>query len=207
MTALHRAFFGLLICFSLAATPAMASDKETAAKNFVEKLGDTALQMVTDKSLVGDARREEFRKLLNSNFDMAWIGQFVLGKHWRRASPEQRETYLKLFEESIVFTYTNQFDAYSGQTFEVTGSSETGRYTVVSSKIVDPANPSVPVLVDWRLIQDGGVFKIVDVVIEGISMGITQRNEYSSVIDSNGGKIDSLLVKMEEILTNLRNRA
>ncbi|UUX49069.1 ABC transporter substrate-binding protein [Nisaea acidiphila] len=207
MTLMHRAFFGFLLCFALVAAPAFAGSKGETAEQFVESLGDTAIAMVTDKSLVGEARREEFRKLLNANFDMRWIGQFVLGKHWRRASPEQRETYLKLFEESIVFTYTNQFDAYSGQTFEVTGNSETGRYTVVSSRIVDPANSSSNVLVDWRLIEDDGTFKIVDVVIEGISMGITQRNEYSAVIDGSGGKIDSLLVKMEEILENLRRRA
>lgn len=207
MTVLHRAIFGMLLCVSLAAVPAHADSKGADAETFVAKLGETALEMVTDKELVGDARREAFRKLLQTNFDMAWIGQFVLGKHWRRASPDQRETYLKLFEESIVFTYTNQFDEYSGQTFEVTGNTEADRFTLVKSKIVDPAAPESSVLVDWRLIEDGGNFKIVDVVIEGISMGITQRNEYSAVIDSNGGKIDSLLAKMEEILENLRKRA
>ncbi|MBO6562021.1 MAG: ABC transporter substrate-binding protein [Nisaea sp.] len=207
MTVLQRAIFGLLVCVSLATYPALADSKGENAEKFVAKLGETALSMVTNKDLVGDARREEFRKLLQANFDMAWIGQFVLGKHWRRASPDQRETYLKLFEESVVFTYTNQFDEYSGQTFEVTGNTEADRFTMVKSKIVDPANPESSVLVDWRLIEDNGNFKIVDVVIEGISMGITQRNEYSAVIDSNGGKIDSLLVKMEEILENLRKRA
>lgn len=207
MSFLTRAIFGLLVCISLATYPALADSKGENAEKFVAKLGETALGMVTDKALVGDARREEFRKLLQANFDMAWIGQFVLGKHWRRASPDQREAYLKLFEESIVFTYTNQFDEYSGQTFEVTGNTEADRFTLVKSKIVNPANPEASVLVDWRLIEDGGTFKIVDVVIEGISMGITQRNEYSAVIDSNGGKIDSLLVKMEEILENLRKRA
>ncbi|WP_420405995.1 MlaC/ttg2D family ABC transporter substrate-binding protein [Nisaea sp.] len=207
MTVLHRAIFGLLVCVSLAAFPAHADSKGENAEKFVAKLGETALEMVTDKSLVGEARREEFRKLLQNNFDMAWIGQFVLGKHWRRASPDQRETYLKLFEESVVFTYTNQFDEYSGQTFEVTGNIESGRFTMVNSKIVNPANPGSSVLVDWRLIEEADSFRIVDVVIEGISMGITQRNEYSAVIDGNSGKIDSLLVKMEEILENLRRRA
>ncbi|WP_193182893.1 MlaC/ttg2D family ABC transporter substrate-binding protein [Nisaea sediminum] len=207
MTVLQRAIFGLLVCISLATYPALADSKGENAEKFVAKLGETALEMVTNKELVGDARRESFRKLLQANFDMPWIGQFVLGKHWRRASPDQRETYLKLFEESIVFTYTNRFDEYSGQTFEVTGNTEADRFTMVKSRIVNPANPEGSVLVDWRLIEDSGDFKIVDVVIEGISMGITQRNEYSAVIDSNGGKIDSLLVKMEEILENLRKRA
>jgi len=207
MTVLHRAIFGLLVCISLATTPALADGKGENAEKFVAKLGETALEMVTDKTLVGEARREKFRDLLRSHFDMTWIGQFVLGKHWRRASPDQRETYLKLFEESIIFTYTSRFDEYSGQTFEVTGNAENGRFTMVKSKIVDPVSPEKSVLVDWRVIEDNGKFKIVDVVIEGISMGITQRNEYSAVIDSNGGRIDSLLVKMEEILENLRKRA
>ncbi len=206
MTIFHRAIILLFLCVAVPSAPVWADEKGAAAEKFVAGLGDSALALVTDKAVVGEARREKFRMLLNDHFDLNWIGQFVLGRNWRRASPEQRETYLKLFEESIVFTYTNQFDNYSGQKFEVTGSGENGRYTVVKSNIVDPASPQGNVLIDWRLIEDGGQFKIVDVVIEGISMGITQRNEYSSVIESNGGKIEPLLARMEEILEGLRKR-
>lgn len=207
MISFHRSIFLLFLCVALPLAPVRADDKGVAAEKFVAGLGESALTLVTDKSIVGEARREKFRMLLNDHFDLNWIGQFVLGRNWRRASPEQRKTYLKLFEESLVFTYTNQFDNYSGQMFEVTGNGENGRFTVVNSKIVDPADPRGNVLVDWRLIEDDGQLKIVDVVIEGISMGITQRNEYSSVIESNGGKIQPLLTKMEEILENLRSRA
>ncbi len=206
MTVFHRAITLLFLCIAVPSAPVLADDKGAAAEKFVAGLGDSALALVTDKEIVGEARREKFRMLLDEHFDLNWIGQFVLGKNWRRASPEQRELYLKLFEESIVFTYTNQFDSYSGQMFEVTGSGKKGRYTVVNSKIVDPANPNGNVLIDWRLIEDGGKFRIVDVVVEGISMGITQRNEYASVIESNGGKIAPLLARMEEILAGLRRR-
>lgn len=206
MTIFHRSIFLLFFCIALPSAPVMADEKGAAAEKFVADLGESALALVTDKAIVGEARREKFRMLLNDHFDLNWIGQFVLGRNWRRASPEQRETYLKLFEESIVFTYTNQFDNYSGQMFEVTGNGENGRYTVVKSMIVDPSGPQGNVLIDWRLIEDGGKLRIVDVVIEGISMGITQRNEYSSVIESNGGKIDPLLARMEQILEGLRKR-
>ena len=206
MTIFHRAIILLVLCIAVPSAPVWADEKGAAAEKFVAGLGDSALALVTDKTVVGEARREKFRMLLNDHFDLNWIGQFVLGRNWRRASPEERETYLKLFEESIVFTYTNQFDSYSGQRFEVTGSGKNGRYTVVKSNIVDPANPNGNVLIDWRLIEDGETFRIVDVVIEGISMGITQRNEYASVIESNGGKIDPLLARMEEILDGLRKR-
>ena len=206
MTIFHRAIILLFLCIAAPSAPAWADDKGAAAETFVAGLGESALALVTDKVIIGEARREKFRMLLNNHFDLNWIGQFVLGRNWRRASPEQRETYLKLFEESIVFTYTNQFDNYSGQMFEVTGNGENGRYTVVKSKIVNPANPNGNVLINWRLIEDGEKFRIVDVVIEGISMGITRRNEYSSVIESNGGKIAPLLARMEEILEGLRKR-
>tara|TARA_R110002012_G_scaffold258531_1_gene439019 strand:- start:359 stop:982 length:624 start_codon:yes stop_codon:yes gene_type:complete len=206
MTVLRRVLFLLFLCSAVTSAPAWADEKGAAAEKFVAELGDKALALVTDKAAVGEARREKFRMLLNEHFDLPWIGQFVLGRNWRLASPEQRETYLKLFEESIVFTYTRQFDSYSGQLFEVTGSGENGRYIVVNSQIVNQANSNGNVIVDWRLIEEGQTFKIVDVVIEGISMGITQRNEYASVIESNGGKIDPLLARMEEILEGLRKR-
>lgn len=207
MTIFHRSIFLLFLFVAVPSAPAWADAKGDAAEKFVAGLGDKALALVTDKAVVGEARREKFRMLLNDHFDLNWIGQFVLGRNWRRASPEQRETYLKLFEDSIVFTYSSQFDNYSGQKFAVTGNGENGRYTVVKSHIIDPANPNANVLIDWRLIEDDDKFKIVDVVIEGISMGITQRNEYSSVIESNGGKIAPLLARMEEILEGLRKRS
>jgi phospholipid transport system substrate-binding protein len=204
MITVYRAIFLLFLFIAAPLESVHADDKRIAAETFVANLGASAIALVTDKSVVGETRREKFRKLLNHHVDLNWIGQFVLGRNWHRATLEQRKIYLKLFEESIVFTYTSQFDDFSGQKFEVTGNGKNGRFTLVNSKIIDPSNPRNNALIVWRLIEDSGKLKIVDVVIEGISMSITKRNEYASIIERNGGKIEPLLARMQEIIDGLR---
>lgn len=207
MTALRKGVGILLLCLVAWTSETAAADRTKQAEAFVQKMSDDALALVTDASSKGETRRTKFRDLLSRNFDMAWIGQFVLGRHWQRATPDQRDKYLKLFEESIVFTYTEKFDEYSGQKLRVTGSRDDEKYVFVKSQIFDPAGSRADVNVEWRLIVDGANLRIVDVLIEGVSMSLTQRNEYSSVIENNNGKIDSLLMKLEETLANLRQRA
>ena len=206
MIPLYRAIFLLFLFTAVPGASADADDKGIVAETFVANLGASAISLVTDTSVVGEARQEKFRKLLNDHVDLNWIGQFVLGRYWRRASPEQRKIYLELFEESVLLTYTNQFDDFSGQKFEVTGNGKNGRFILVNSKITSPSNSGGDALVVWRLIEDSGQLMIVDVVIEGISMSITQRNEYASIIERNGGRIEPLLARMQEIIGGLRKK-
>lgn len=181
------------------------SDDGARAEAFITVLSTKALALVADKSLDREVRRQRFANLLEQGFDMPWIGQFVLGRNWNLANPEQRADYLKLFKAIIVFTYSRRFDDYSGQQVAVTGHKFAKRkYVFVTSKIFDPQRAGSTINVTWRLLPDKESFKIVDVVIEGVSMGVTQRNEYASVIQRNGGKIASLIEAMRENLAKLQ---
>ena len=181
------------------------ADDGTRAKDFITVLSTKALALVADKSLDPQNRRQRFATLLEQGFDMPWIGQFVLGRNWNLATPEQRVDYLDLFKSIIVFTYSKRFDGYSGQQVKVTGQKFARRkYVFVSSKIFDPNRAGSGINVTWRLLPDQGTYKIVDVVIEGVSMGVTQRNEYASVIQRNGGKIASLIEAMRDNLAKLQ---
>ena len=137
---------------------------------------------------------------------MPWIGRFVLGRNWNAATPQQREDYLNLFQEIIAITYSKRFVDYSGHKIEVTGHRFSKRkYIFVKSKIYNPKNKTANINVTWRLLPKNLSFKIVDVVIEGVSMGVTQRNEYSTVIQRNNGNVSALIQAMRQTLNRLKN--
>ncbi len=178
--------------FILFASPAAFAAKTdgTPAAQFVQKMGDKALTSLTARELEGNVRAQRVRSLLHDNFDVQTIGRFVMGPSWKTATPAQKSQYISLFEDMIVATYTKRFSEYSGQSFKVTGSSAAGGSdSLVKSQILQKDGP--PVMVDWRVRNKDGGFKVVDVVVESISMTMTQRDDFAGVISSKG--IDGLL--------------
>lgn len=185
-----------------------ASDKGKRAEDFINTLSARAIALVSNQGTDQDTRREKFAVLLANGFDMHWIGQFVLGRNWNLATPEQRTEYLDLFERIIVYTYSKRFSDYSGQQVRVTGHrlGKHKKYVFVNSNIFDPLRGGSKINVAWRMLPKDESFKIVDVVIEGVSMGVSQRNEYNSVIQRNGGKIAALITAMRDNLEKLRSK-
>lgn len=178
--------------FVLFASPlALAAKTDgTPAAQFVQKMGDQALTSLTARELEGNVRAQRVRSLLRENFDVQTIGRFVMGPSWKTATPAQKSQYLSLFEDMIVATYSKRFAEYSGQSFKVTSSTAAGGSdSLVKSQILQKDGP--PVNVDWRVRNKDGGFKVVDVVVESISMTMTQRDDFAGVISSKG--IDGLL--------------
>lgn len=166
---------------------------------FVDILGQQALSILADKSMPRAAALDKFKAMLNTNFDLPSIGRFVLGRWYNVATPAEQNEYQSLFTKMVERIYTDRFSLYSGETFTITGTRpDTGADSIVSSQVVRPNGP--PVNVDWRVRKqaDGKSFKIVDVIVEGVSMSVTQRAEYASVIQRGGGNVESLLKMMRE---------
>lgn len=180
-----------------------ASGNEAAATaspqgKFIQDLGDKAIAILADKSLTDEQRNQQFRQMLRDSFDLMTIGRFALGRNWRAATPEQQKEYMGLFEELVVRTYSDRFALYTGEGFRVRNVRPEGEKDfIVNSDITHP-DGSPPTTVDWRLRQKSGKLGIIDVVVEGVSMSVTQRQEYASVIERNGGNIDALLDMMRE---------
>lgn len=174
-----------------------ADAKLEGAKNMITAMTQKGVSFLGDTSLNDDQRAAEFRKLLNESFDMAAIGRFALGRNWKTATPAQQSEYQKLFKEMIVKTYSRRFKEYNGQKVEVKSVRADGATdAIVSSVIIPPSGPEVAV--DWRVRQVGGGYKVVDILVEGVSMALTQRSDFSSVIQRGGGNIDVLLEQLRQ---------
>ena len=175
------------------AIPAAAAADPTAV---ISNLGSRALE-VLGKNSPQSQRVARFRELLREDFDVPEISRFVLGRYWNVATEEQRAEFLKLFEEYIALAYSTRLAEYTGETFKVTGSRPDADGAIVSSQILRPAG-AAPVKVDWRLIRRNGAYKISDVSVDGISMAVTQRSEFASVIQHNGGQVQGLITMLRE---------
>ena len=190
---LFTSFFLLIATPSLAAPP-VVNPADAAA--FMKHLWDNAVEVLNNKSDPA-VRQARFRELFHADFDCPGIARFVLGRYWRNASEEEQQEFIKLFEDYVVFVYTARLSNFGGQTFKIRGSRSDGDGVIVSTDIFNPGNSS-PLRIDWRLVTDNGVYKINDVIVEGISMMVTQRSEFASVVQRNGGQLRGLLTMMRE---------
>jgi phospholipid transport system substrate-binding protein len=183
----------------LPGTAARAADTfSQQAAGFVSSLGTDAIQTITQPSLSESERISRFRTLFVKGFDIPAIARFVLGRYWRTATPEQQQDFMRLFENMVVQTYANRFKEYSGQQFKVTGAREEGDgRALVSSQIIQP-NGSQPIRIDWRVAGGADGDKIYDVIVEGVSMSVTEQQDFGSVIQRQGNGVDGLLAQLRD---------
>jgi len=206
---LRLALAAILLFGSLGVSPAFAATAEPSAQTheqalatpvgkFIQSLGDEAIAVIANKNLSQDQRSEQFRHMLSASFDLPTIGRFVIGRSWNAATSAQQQEYMKLFETLVIKTYSDRFALYTGEGFQVTGiRPESEKDSVVVSEITHP-DGSEPTSVDWRVRKKDGKLGIIDVVVEGVSLSVTQRQEYASIIQHDGGKIDGLLALMRQ---------
>ena len=169
-----------------------ASDDPSIA--FVRGIGDDVIAILGDKANSTLAEREAaFREVMNRGFDIPTVTRFVLGRHWKSATNEQRAQFSAIFLDFIARVYASRFDSYSygGEQFTVRSAiaDESGD-TIVRARVARPSGAD-PVELDFRVRSKAGSHRVVDLYVEGISMLLTHRAEFSSVINRKG--IDGLL--------------
>jgi len=166
---------------------------------FVADLAQRAINQLTAPGVPDAERVKRFRVIFTDGFDVPLIARFVLGRYWRTATEAQRDEYLKLFDEFVAQTYARRFAEFPGVQIKVLSVSKPNEDgdQIVS---VDGNLPNkAPVRMDLRVRPKDGKPKIIDVAIEGVSMAITQRDEFGAVIQRGGGE-------MEALLANLRSK-
>lgn len=189
----------LVIC-AIWLQPAAASALDTKqAANFLATLQEKAAARLGDPSLTEKEKEEQFRKLFNENFDVPAIGRFVIGRYWRGASEADKKAFLAVFEDAMVQRFLPLLAENSSERFQigtVTPDGASDNMALIDSRIDRPEGEPYKVL--WRVREEDGKFKILDIVAEGVSMAITLRSEYGTVLKNNGGQLAPLTEALRE---------
>jgi phospholipid transport system substrate-binding protein len=201
---LHRRRLGALLAVSLlSGLPAAGSLANTRAARdagtFVAQLAQDAINKLGTPDLGEEQRIERVRALFAEGFDIPLIARFVLGRYWRMATDAERTEYLNLFRELVVQTYARRFHEFVSARLRVLSVSRPNEDNDVVVAVEMQVQGKPPVRMDTRVRQGTG-YKIVDISIEGISMALTQRDEFASVIQRGGGRVEALLASMREKL-------
>jgi len=170
---------------------AQTTDKASA---FVKSTGDRLVGVVNGPGSAA-SKRAAMTQILNTDVDVDGIGRFCLGRFWRQATPDQQRQYLQLFHEVLVTNITAKLGEYQGVTFTMGRSRAQDEEAVVSTTVIRPNNP--PTAVDWIIANPSTAPKIIDVVAEGTSLRLTQRQDYASYLTHNNNSVDALIAAMK----------
>ncbi len=192
-------FLGALV-LCLGFQDAKAEPDVTAARAMIEQVGQEFLEVLGPDGQKDEAQLQKLTGLLKDAINLDTTGRLILAKNWRSASDEQRAAYLDLFRPYALDNLASKIRASSAEIplkdFEIIKGEPVGKKDVlVSTDLFWPGYP--PYRLDWRLrSRDDGSLQAIDVVVEGVSMVVTQRAEFASVIERRG--FDGLLARMRD---------
>ena len=173
-----------------------SDEKIEQSKFFVENLGKQVIEKVSNVNLSENERLVNFRNLYLDSFDNYYISRFVLGRYWKRLDSNMRKQFVESFNDYIVTTYAPKFKGWEG-TFEATDSLLENNYYNVKMNVLNKDGPTLKFM--WKIYLDKNKkFKILDVNIDGVSMLVTQRAEFMSVIKNNPKGVVGLIEAMNK---------
>jgi len=200
----RRPLLGLLAA-GLLTTPAQAATDPARAAAFIQATGEKLVAAINDTRSDVATRRNRVAAVLRQAVDTEGVGRFILGRWWRQATPAEQAEYLRLFDETLTRNLSARFGDYQGVRFSVGRLQQRTEDDVLVNTVIERPNSAAYAL-DWRVSEVGGQPKIVDLIAEGTSLRLTQRSEYSAVIQRNGNSIAALLAAMQGQIAQLAAR-
>lgn len=174
--------------------PGMAS--AGPAQDMIEELATSASIVINDSDVSAGERVSKLQGLISNVLDREHMAKALLGRYWRRASGDEQAQLGILLERYLINAYAGQVDALDGEvTFVVDNERESGKRILVGSRVVRPNNPDVKV--DWQVETVDGEPIVTDIIVEGVSLVVSQRASFSSVIRQQGG-IPGLISLLEK---------
>ena len=172
-------------------------------KNFIEELVNEAINTLSNKDLNKDAKSKIIEKIALENVDINALGLYTLGELRKSSSKQDLEKYEIAFEKYFLKSLTSRLTDYSSSNFIVVNSDKkSSNYTIVSSKVA-PNNGDPEIKIDWRVYTKNPEKPLIrDLIVEGLSLARTQKEEFASVLSSNNNDINILIGKLTEFLNN-----
>lgn len=199
---MKKIFLYIIFSFFICSNSIAAVDAEKAA-SFVKRVVSEGVEQIVDANISQKEKTDRFRKLFNEDLDLDFIGRFVLGRYWKTATPKQQKDFIEAYKELNVITWSGRFDEFKGKKFEFQGTSPSNSADqIFINSSVNMGQGQQPAKVLWRVRQNGDDFKIVDIVIENVSLAITARNEYAAFIKNSPDGVEGLIKNLQEKVKN-----
>jgi phospholipid transport system substrate-binding protein len=185
----------------LAVTPGARADDVSAARAMIQSTANSMVSIINSSD--GYAQKQAaFRQLVYANVDVDGVARFVLGRFWRAATPQQQQTYMDTFRQLLVYAVTGQTSSFQGASFALGDAQEQPAGIVVSTTVNVPGKS--PATVQWVVAMMNGQPKIIDIIAEGTSLRLTERNDYAGVISQHGGQVQPLIDAMRNQLARFQ---
>lgn len=180
---LQSAFLVMALSVAMSAG---AVEKVEDARGYVDRVAGQALKVLQDKSQTKAQKTATLEVMFRDVVDIPYVARFVLGRHWRVATPAQQQAYLKAYEPFLIRNYVGRVVRYSGETYNITDARNTPDGAVVGMKLRSPDGGVPDVVIDYRLSKNDTEFKVVDILVEGVSLLNTQRSEFNTIVANQG---------------------
>ena len=199
---MKRLFFSIVLIF-LVPLNSHAVSYNSDPKIFITELVEDAIKILSDKSTTQTEKNKEIEKIALENVDIEALGMYTLGNLRKTLELKQLQQYQNLFEKYFLKSLTSRLSDYSSQKFEVIDAEQkSAKYTIVHSKIA--ASSSQPeIKVEWRVYTKDPTKPLIrDLIVEGLSLARTQKEEFASILNSNNNDINVLFQKLEDFVSN-----
>ncbi|MBP5352309.1 MAG: ABC transporter substrate-binding protein [Alphaproteobacteria bacterium] len=178
---------------------AQALDAKKAEK-FVQNVTTAGIEELINSDVSDSERRARFTKLFNEDLDLDFIGRFVLGRYWRTATPAQRDAFIDVYRKLNIQTWSERFNEFKGKHFEFLGTETSKSPDQIFVNTQVPMEEGSPASVKWRVKETNGNMRIVDIIIENVSLAQTARSEYTAYIQKSPKGIDGLISDLKSKL-------
>lgn len=180
----------------MSASAALATDVEDA-RTLVESLSTRLITLITSAE-PETTKRERFEGIMRESAAMPDIARASLGRPWRDMTEAQQNAYEEAFTAYMSKAYLNRLSDYRGDQLEVVSAEDAGRRGVyVKTLVRRPGAGEPPIEVEWRVMDRNGPAQVFDIAVEGVSLVVTQRNEFASLLESYNGDFERFIDRLE----------
>ena len=171
-------------------------------KLFISELVEDAISILSNKSIGEEEKAKSIEKIAANNVDIKALSLYTLGDIRKTLDEESLTRYQSVFEKYFLKSLTSRLTDYSNNKFEVLSSDQkSAKYTIVKSKIGESLNQP-EIKIDWRIYTKNPEKPLIrDLIVEGLSLARTQKEEFASVLNSNNNDINALIFKLEEFIS------
>ena len=194
-----KKLFFVTVFTSLIFTNSFTVTYNSEPKIFIAELVQDAIKTLSDKSISDEDKKKAIEKIALENVDIRGLGMYTLGDARKTLDKDTLNRYNKLFERYFLKSLTSRLNDYASNKFEVIDADQkSSNYTIVQSRVLESSDQP-ELKIDWRVYTKNPSKPLIrDLIVEGLSLARTQKEEFSSILNSNNGDINALFKVLED---------